>query len=242
MSRTSHDDQQETAKTRPAPEGRVRPGWTEIVVAAVVYVVIVFLVVALIEGLDLAPATLGLIEGALSAVAALGAFAVAVALRIRSWSALGAGRVSWRWLLVGLGAGVLAVVLSRLVAVAFVAITGITANPQDGYNSAATAGPLALALSMVLIAVATPIGEELLFRGLLTTALMRYGAVVAVVGSAAIFAFAHGINTILPIAFVIGLINAELRRRSGSVWPGVVVHIVNNVVTNLIFVALAGTS
>ena len=35
---------------------------------------------------------------------------------------------------------------------------------------------------------------------------------------------AHGISIVLPAAFVLGVVNAVLLRRSGSVWPGVVAH------------------
>ncbi|NMF65453.1 hypothetical protein DP113_26555 [Brasilonema octagenarum UFV-E1] len=44
---------------------------------------------------------------------------------------------------------------------------------------------------------------------------------------ALIFAIAHGI-TVFPAALLVGLITAEIYRRSGSVWPAVVVHIVYN--------------
>ena len=47
-------------------------------------------------------------------------------------------------------------------------------------------------------------------------------------GSALVFALAHGVSIVLPAAFVLGVINAMLLRRSGSVWPGVVAHGVNN--------------
>ena len=64
----------------------------------------------------------------------------------------------------------------------------------------------------------TPIGEEFLFRGVLYTALARYGPWVAVLVSSAIFAMAHGFNYILPVAFVVGVVAALLcaeRGRSG---------------------------
>jgi uncharacterized protein len=73
-----------------------------------------------------------------------------------------------------------------------------------------------------------PVGEEFVFRGVVTTALGRYGARVAVLVSALVFALAHGISIVLPAAFVLGVVNAPMLRRSGSVWPGVVAHGVNN--------------
>nr|WP_255646099.1 CPBP family glutamic-type intramembrane protease [Actinoplanes polyasparticus] len=53
-----------------------------------------------------------------------------------------------------------------------------------------------------------------------------------------IFALAHGINPAFVTALVVGLIAAEVRRRSDSIWPGVLVHVVNNLVGQLIALAV----
>jgi len=55
-----------------------------------------------------------------------------------------------------------------------------------------------------------------------------------------IFALVHGINIVFPTALVMGLVGAELLRRSGSVWPAVIVHVVINLPTVPALVA-AGT-
>jgi uncharacterized protein len=91
-------------------------------------------------------------------------------------------------------------------------------------------------LGTVFIAVFSPLGEELLYRGIVTNALLRYGPFVGVVGSTVIFALMHGINTIFPAAVVAGLATAEVFRRSGSIWPGLVVHVVFNLPSFLIMV------
>lgn len=78
------------------------------------------------------------------------------------------------------------------------------------------------------------VGEELLFRGVVTSALLRWGPVVGVVGSAFVFAVMHFNVAVAITAFVVGLIAAELRRRSDSIWPAFVVHVVNNLAANLI--------
>lgn len=74
----------------------------------------------------------------------------------------------------------------------------------------------------------TPIGEEFLYRGVLANALSRCGPWIAVLGSSLIFALAHGINIVLLIAFIVGVAAALLLRRTGSIWPCVVVHACNN--------------
>lgn len=68
----------------------------------------------------------------------------------------------------------------------------------------------------------------LLYRGVVTNALLRYGPFVGVVGSTLIFTLMHGVNNVFPAAVVVGLIAAEVFRRSGSVWPAVIVHVVVN--------------
>ena len=209
-----------------------RPGWLEIVVGVAVWALLAFGIAPLLRQLD--PVAHGLSLNALSAVAALGGFAVAAAVRARSWSAFGVRRVSWRWLLIGLGAGVAAFVLCRVATAAYLAITGDTSDPQTTYSDGASGGTAALVLSFVLLAVATPIGEELLFRGVVTTALLRYGPILAVVGSAVVFALVHGFSGVLVTALIVGLIAGELRRRSGSVWPGVLVHAANNTISSVV--------
>lgn len=136
-----------------------------------------------------------------------------------------------KWLLIAVGAGVLAVVLSILVTVVTVLLTGPPSDLQKDYRAASSGGPVFLVLTLFAGAVLTPLGEELLFRGVIAHALMRWGAPIAVPVSAAIFALAHGIDYVLPVAFVIGLIAALLFRATGSIWPGVVVHAINNTYT-----------
>ena len=41
-------------------------------------------------------------------------------------------------------------------------------------------------------------------------------------------------------ALVVGLVAGELRRRSGSVWPGAVTHLVHNAMAQVVALAFAG--
>ncbi|MFC7585063.1 CPBP family intramembrane glutamic endopeptidase [Nonomuraea antimicrobica] len=109
------------------------------------------------------------------------------------------------------------------------------------YYDAAGGGLLPLILTILFLAVLTPIGEEFLFRGVLTNALLRYGPLVGVLGSSAVFALFHGVNIILPAAFVVGVVAAELMRRSGSIWPAVAVHAVNNLALPLLVLFTGAT-
>jgi membrane protease YdiL (CAAX protease family) len=84
------------------------------------------------------------------------------------------------------------------------------------------AGAFALfAFSVVLVG---PLVEELLFRGLGFGLLSRYGAASAVVGTAAAFAFWHGLVDAWPPLFIFGLGIAILRLRTRSILPGLLFH------------------
>ncbi|MFF0717371.1 MULTISPECIES: CPBP family intramembrane glutamic endopeptidase [unclassified Micromonospora] len=223
-----------------------RPGWPEILVGLAVMALVGYgLPIALdrtgaADGLS--PVTSGLILAALSGVAGLIAFAAAARIRSTNWSDLGVRPTTGRWLLIGVAGGLVALVVSRIVAAAVYYLTGPAENIQQPYLDAAGGGILTLILSFLFLAVLTPIGEEFLFRGIVTTALLRYGAVVGVVGSSLIFALMHGLNLVFVTALVVGLVAAEVFRRSGSIWPAVAVHVTNNLLGQVLALLVAGAS
>jgi uncharacterized protein len=180
-------------------------------------------------GLD--PVALGLLLNALSGIACLAGFAAAASLRIRSLAAFGVRRTSMRWLGIGAALGVGAFVIKGFAVIAYVHFTADKANVQDVYAAGGSGGMLSLVTATLLLGVLTPIGEELLFRGVVTNALLPYGPVTGVIGSASVFALMHGVNGVLPAAAVAGLATGEIFRRSGSVWPAIMVHVVLNLPT-----------
>ncbi|MGW6599452.1 CPBP family intramembrane glutamic endopeptidase [Streptomyces sp. NPDC055036] len=217
-----------------------RPGWPEICAAAVAYLLCYLIGPPIVSALtDDAPVASGLSLAALSGIMGLLAFYAAFVMRFRSWSAFNVRAITTRWVLFSLGFGLLAFLLTRVLAIIFVTITGSTdGDPQGDYQAAANGGPLALTLQLLFIAVLTPLGEEFAFRGVISTALYRYGAWVSVIGSTVIFALAHGINLALIPAIVVGAISGILLVRTKSVWPGVLVHTVNNGLGTIIAVLL----
>jgi membrane protease YdiL (CAAX protease family) len=232
-------------ETRPGPasaaQTAARPGWPEIVVGllAMLAAIAVLRLAKGPLGLESNPVVFGLILTAWSGVVGLVGFTVAALIRVRSWGAFSVRRTTWRWMGIGAAAGVVAFLLKGLVNVGLTALVGPVPDPQGPYYDAAGGGLLPLILTFVFLAVLTPIGEEFLFRGVITNALLRYGPVVGVLSSSAIFALTHGINIALPTAFVVGIIAAEMMRRSGSIWPAVAVHGVNNLGLP-VFVLIAG--
>lgn len=92
----------------------------------------------------------------------------------------------------------------------------------QGLNEAAWAAPL-------LMVVAAPLAEEFVFRGIMLRGLaLRYGARRGLWLSASLFALAHLYPINLPTTFAAGLLLGWLLLRTGSVWPGVFAHALNN--------------
>jgi len=144
-------------------------------------------------------------------------------------AALGLVPASGRWLAIGAAAGLTGMLVNRGVIWLYMTITGDTSNPQEALAAVATDGSLGAFLLLVALgAVLVPVGEELLFRGLLQGWLRRFGTAVAVGVAAVVFGVAHGFNVVLPAAVVLGVLLGVVRERSGSIWPAVVGHAVNN--------------
>lgn len=218
------------------------PGLLEVLAGGAAYIAS-FAVVALALPLVGNEATKGLIGLLVSGLMGLTAFAVAVLVRIRGLAIFGVRRARPRHLVVGALLGLGAYILGTVVAIFYMVVTGDMENIQTSYQAAASAGWWSLALALIAGAILTPLGEESFFRGVLANALLsRYRAWIAVIVSATIFALAHGINPILAVAFVVGVLAALLFRWSGSIWPGVVLHGVNNAAGLLVplLVALPG--
>jgi membrane protease YdiL (CAAX protease family) len=82
---------------------------------------------------------------------------------------------------------------------------------------------------LATVVIAAPFGEELFFRGFAFPALRRgMGTVAAAITTGAMFSFIH----LDPVGFLglweIGILLALLRLGTGSLWPAVVCHAVNN--------------
>ena len=94
-----------------------------------------------------------------------------------------------------------------------------------------------LFLAMTGAVAAAPIGEEVIFRGLLLQGMLRRGVQVvpAVVASAAIFSLCH-VNLIgLPALFELGVVFGLLYVRTRSVLPGMVAHLGSNLTATLLY-------
>ena len=83
---------------------------------------------------------------------------------------------------------------------------------------------LPFALNAAVVVLAAPLVEELTFRGVGFSLLARFGALAAVAGTAAAFAADHGLVQGFPALFLFGLAVALVRLRTGSIYPGMLLH------------------
>lgn len=118
------------------------------------------------------------------------------------------------------------------------------AVPQDVKQLGSAIAPgFRIALTLAVASIG-PLVEELLFRGVLLSALLRrLRAIWAVLASAVLFALVHlpelhWLWYALPNLALLGVALAWLRLRSGSLWPAVIAHACNNL---LAMVALFAT-
>lgn len=213
---------------RIAQDAPRRPGLLEVAAGLVTYMA---LLLGLVIWMTMIPADQaglrGIVGMAANGVAGVAALLVAFAIRIRDWRSFGFRPAPWRWGLVAAGLGVFAFGLSFAIEHVYFAFID-EPNTQADFQAAAKQGGSALAMLVFTGALLTPLGEELVFRGVIANALNRYGAGAGIVVSAAIFGLAHGLSVITILAFMIGLMTGALFRRTGSLWPCLVVHVVYN--------------
>jgi len=76
----------------------------------------------------------------------------------------------------------------------------------------------------VVICIVAPIVEELTFRGLGYSLLVRFGKWTAIILVGVAFGLAHGLVEAFPFLAALGAGLAYLRSRVDSVYPGMVIH------------------
>jgi len=226
---------------QPIPPARPeRPGWPELIAATVTALVAYVAggLITLNEG-DTGPISAGHLAFIVSAAAPAIAFFAAYLVRIRRFEPFGFRRVPARWVLLGGAAGIACCLLSWPVSWVVDPLFPGSEAVQEGYRDATQAGAVSLMVTVILGGVLTPIGEELLFRGVLANFLLRWGPWIGIGLSSVVFAFAHGVNSVMPVAFVVGLAAGWMLWRSGSIWPSIAVHIVYNT-AGLLYHGVAG--
>ena len=89
----------------------------------------------------------------------------------------------------------------------------------------------------IVVGLLAPLAEEVVFRGAVLRALLRWnrGPWVAIVVSALLFSAAHLNPAQLPHTFLVGLLLGWLYYRTDSIIPGMVYHWVNNSIAYVLY-------
>lgn len=135
-------------------------------------------------------------------------------------------------LVIGLGGSVL---YSQLVAILHLPLqTNTDTLLQEGKSA-----PLTTLGILAAAAFVAPVCEEIFFRGLLFTGLLkRMSLWPSVVLSAIIFGVSHAdVGSLVPL-IIIGLALAWARWRTDSLWPGIIIHTVNNTAAAVVLLPL----
>ena len=87
-----------------------------------------------------------------------------------------------------------------------------------------------LVAAYVVLVIATPFFEELIFRGILYGQLRRtlLPAWATALAVSILFGLAHGQWNVGVDVFCLSLVACFLRERTGTIWPGVVIHTIKN--------------
>ncbi len=158
---------------------------------------------------------------ALFFVSGLISLALAVApLGRHALPALGLRPAGWRPIVLG---SVVALIIS-------VAVSQLGIEPEGMKQAMEIARePAMFAGSLFVMAVLAPMVEEAVFRGLLYGWVAgRWGTLAAWLVSSILFAAAHVELAHVILVFPLGLWFGWLRRRTDSLWPSLVAHMINN--------------
>lgn len=109
-------------------------------------------------------------------------------------------------------------------------LNGMLVGPIDywGESGEPLDEPYMILLAFFTEALIPGLCEEFLFRGVVLSNMLPYGRTAAVIGSAAAFALMHGNPAQYLYAFGAGVILGVVYLESGSIWPGTLIHIFNN--------------
>ncbi len=121
--------------------------------------------------------------------------------------------------------------------IAWMESIGLKLTSPD-FNSPKT--PSSIILYTIAIAIVPPLVEELAVRGCIMQPLRRYGDLFAIVATSVLFAVLHGNLVQAPFALFAGLAFGYICCITGSLWPTVIIHCINNAYSVLDSVLTSG--
>ena len=99
---------------------------------------------------------------------------------------------------------------------------------------------LAYIVNGIVICTVVPFAEEVTFRGLGYSLLERFGRWPAILAVGLVFGLAHGLVVSLPIIVAFGCVLTWIRARTGSVYPGMLLHAAFNLIALVAAVTIGG--
>lgn len=108
---------------------------------------------------------------------------------------------------------------------------GVAVPSTDFSISSPSAAAIAMQLAYVVILA--PIIEEFIYRGIILGVLSGYGKTAAVLLSATAFALMHGNIPQAASAFGTGVVYAIIAVKCGSIFPTIIIHMINNTVASI---------
>lgn len=169
-----------------------------------------------------------------------GVWLMGVKRRGYTWAGIGMRPVSARWI----GASVLIFIAMRIgvtLLALLLAQAGITsmqaqALAPDGFSWVSAIGTL------VLAGIAIPIVEEIFFRGVIYRWLRdKWGIFIGMIVSGLVFGIAHFEPATVVPAIVMGFVLALVYEKSKSLWPPILIHMLNNTLAIAALYAYLGT-
>jgi membrane protease YdiL (CAAX protease family) len=143
-----------------------------------------------------------------------------------------------------IGLGLLAWGVYMLLSTVVVAVIGnyvpwINLDQQQDVGFQTLAGNLDMFYAFLVIVIAAPIIEEIIFRGYLYGSLRpRMPWVLAAIITSALFGIVHGQVNVAIDTFLLSMVLCYLRDKTGSIWSGVFVHALKNAIAfSILFVA-----
>lgn len=117
-------------------------------------------------------------------------------------------------------------VIINLISSIFQSMAGVSF--ESGIDDLTAEGPIGAVMLTFTLAVIPAVVEEFCIRGVVLQPLRRYGDKFAIVMSAVIFSILHGNMVQIPYTLVAGIYFGYLCIATGSLWPSIVLHFVNN--------------
>jgi membrane protease YdiL (CAAX protease family) len=168
--------------------------------------------------------------------------------RALTWGDLGLRRLPLEYVVrVGLAAGLIGLIVIDVVGT-LLSQVGLRPNQLEQFQFVLSEGPLAFGLLLIAAAFIAPFVEELFFRGFLFGLLRRRQSTwAAYLVSSVLFTILHLEPNRMDVAqmaglsvgiFMLAMLLAWLYDHTGSLFPGMVAHAVNNATGLILFYAV----